>query len=234
MKTTNQVPHYNAFGDMYRDAIINAENPGTWTSDADPASHANIAMKIRIDEQERVVLKYFNKSISVLDLGCGFGRQTYMMAKNNFQVTGVDNSGVFIDIAKALFNRHNLKGEFICASIMDFQDGKKHGQITLFDVVEHFTAEERKQFMKHLAEKICTDKARVVITFPYMNENSIRDRAINIYKSFTSNIEFLSAKKEHPYPIPFRKQFTDVVTPYFNVLDFFPKGDTAYYVLERK
>ena len=191
-------------------------------------------MRERTDIQKNLVKKYFNTAIPVLDLGCGYGRQCYMMARNEFDVTGVDNSSVFIDIGKELIAKHKLNAKFLCASVMDFRSSTKYKQVTLFDVIEHFRSAERIRFMKHLAENICDNGATVILSFPYMNGGSLKDRLINMYKYFTSPISFLSAGKEHPYPIPFKNDFRKIFSPYFNLKECSNNNDTVFFVLEKE
>ena len=230
---SDQIDFYNEFGRLYRDSIINSKDPANWTADPDPESAANRQMRGRTSRQEMLIKKYFVKAFPVLDLGCGYGRQTFMMSKNNFSVIGVDSSRVFIDIGTELFRKHQLGVKFICTSVMDFADDKKQLQITLFDVIEHFTSSDRKKFIRHLAENICDRKAKVILSFPYMNSRSLKDRLINAYKGLTSGIPVLSDKKEHPYPIPYRNEFEELIGPYFRVMEFSNSKDTAFFVLEK-
>jgi 2-polyprenyl-3-methyl-5-hydroxy-6-metoxy-1,4-benzoquinol methylase len=230
---TDQVDHYNEFGRLYHQAIVNSIDPGTWTADPDPSSPINHQMRERIALQEQVVKKYLNTNDEVLDLGCGFGRQSFMMVKNGYKVTGVDSSDILIDIAKELVQKKGLKANFLCDSIWNFNKGKLYKQVTLFDVVEHFRPDDRKIFMHHLAEKICTPGATVIITIPYMSSGSVKHILINAYKSFTSNFPALSAKKEHPYPLPYKSTIESLLSPFFKLKEYLHNSDTAFFILER-
>ncbi|MBU4511815.1 class I SAM-dependent methyltransferase [Patescibacteria group bacterium] len=52
----------------------------------------------------------------VLDLGCGGGKHLFYLAKNGFEVYGVDLSKEAINTAKKQFRDHKLKGKFIVGS----------------------------------------------------------------------------------------------------------------------
>ena len=75
-------------------------------------------MKKRIDQQKELIAEYFTNKFTVLDIGCGFGRQAVLLAKMGFKVTGTDTSDVFIQIASKLFEKNNYKGEFLCTDII--------------------------------------------------------------------------------------------------------------------
>lgn len=53
----------------------------------------------------------------VLDLGCGAGRHSYFMAKENLDVYGVDISAEGIAYTEKMFKQDNLKGQFKVGTI---------------------------------------------------------------------------------------------------------------------
>lgn len=53
-----------------------------------------------------------------LDLGCGDGVQTAYLAKQGWQVTGVDISATIIEVAKATARREQVDCEFIVADVL--------------------------------------------------------------------------------------------------------------------
>jgi SAM-dependent methyltransferase len=231
---SDQISYYNNFGIKYKDAIVNSHDPSVWTSDMKEGGVIFLKMKNRISEQERFILTHFSTAKRVLDLGCGFGRQVYLMARNGYDVVGVDNSQIFIDIAESILKKKQLKGKLICDSAQYFQTGEKFDQITFFDVLEHIKPTERIQFLNHVKEKLCSKKAKLIISFPYVNTNSIKDSIVNIIKSLTYRIPALASGKEHPYPIPSRPQFEKLYDKLFTLLEHKVIDDTAFYVLEVK
>ena len=230
---SDQIDFYNNFGKLYKSSILNSEDPARWTTDTNPQSRINMLMKERTDMQERTCNKYFKIEMPVLDLGCGFGRQTFMLAKNGFSTVGVDSSMVFTDIGRELFRKHNLNGVFLCDSVISYIPETTFSQVTLFDVIEHFEPSLRGKVVKHIAEHICSDDALVIFTFPFINPYSVFDTLMNMYKTITFRIEPIAKRKEHPYPLPTFKSFSKIIAPWFETVEYFHSTDTAFFVLKK-
>jgi 2-polyprenyl-3-methyl-5-hydroxy-6-metoxy-1,4-benzoquinol methylase len=54
----------------------------------------------------------FNKSLKILDIGCGTGRHSLELARRGYNVTGIDLSEAMIDKARSLALTENLKIDF--------------------------------------------------------------------------------------------------------------------------
>jgi len=54
----------------------------------------------------------YNKTLQILDIGCGTGRHSLELAKRGYEVTGIDLSPSMIEKAKALAQKENLKIDF--------------------------------------------------------------------------------------------------------------------------
>lgn len=70
----------------------------------------------------RFVARNYYKSksrqdVKFMDLGCGAGASSWYLAREGFQVTGVDGSQSAIDKAKIYLEKENLKAEF---KVVDF------------------------------------------------------------------------------------------------------------------
>src|SRR4051812_34238603 len=113
-----QEQYYNQFGAQHKAAIINSPEPHLWTTDAHSNGAVYQEMKKRVANQEHFIDKYFDRNAKVLDIGCGFGRQAYLLARKGFSVFGIDTSKVFVDIAKDLFAKHNYQSSFACVDLM--------------------------------------------------------------------------------------------------------------------
>src|SRR5436190_7076781 len=113
-----QVNYYNHFGKRYEDSILSCPEPESWTTDYKEKGRVYQEMKVRVAQQQQLILTHFDKNIPVLDIGCGFGRQAFLLAKNGFNVMGIDTSDIFIKIAQRLFERYNYKGIFLCTDFL--------------------------------------------------------------------------------------------------------------------
>ena len=70
----------------------------------------------------RLFIKYLNKGDKVLDAGCGFGRDSFFLAKHGFEVWGVDISSKAIKRAKRNFKARNLHFSVGDIQNLDFKD----------------------------------------------------------------------------------------------------------------
>lgn len=55
----------------------------------------------------------FNKSLSILDVGCGTGRHSIELAKRGYNLTGIDLSGSMLRIAREKAEKNNLLIKFL-------------------------------------------------------------------------------------------------------------------------
>jgi len=82
----------------------------------------------------KTLKKYGKKNIqNILDLGCGTGSHSVLLAKKGFSITGIDRSKQALDIARAKFNANNQKGKFLRKDFKNFQlNSKADACISLF------------------------------------------------------------------------------------------------------
>ena len=86
-------------------------------------------------DNEVEFLRQYCDSCSVLDMGCGSGRHSIVLAELGYSVTAVDNSERLIDKAKA--SSKNMQGlRFTVSDIRKYRDKAKYDMaICLFDVI---------------------------------------------------------------------------------------------------
>jgi 2-polyprenyl-3-methyl-5-hydroxy-6-metoxy-1,4-benzoquinol methylase len=226
---SNQVDYYNQFATKHRYEILGSDDPSIWTTDIEQNGPIFQEMKKRIQRQKEHIVENFAVDKPVLDLGCGFGRQSFMMAKSGFRVVGVDNSSIFIEIADTLFDMHRLEGNFICSSILDFYTDEKFEQILLLDVLEHFKLNKRIMLLKHIAKNICSKNSKLLVTFPSTSEFSIRQKIDNLLKYFSYYQEM---DQEHPYYIPNKKGFYRITKDLFSIAQYQIYCSTAFFTLK--
>jgi len=82
----------------------------------------------------KTLRKYGKKNIqNILDIGCGTGSHSILLAKKGFTITGIDRSKQALDIARAKFNASNQKGKFLRKDFKNFQlTSKVDACISLF------------------------------------------------------------------------------------------------------
>jgi len=82
----------------------------------------------------KMLKKYGKTNIqNVLDIGCGTGSHSVLLAKKGFSITGIDKSKQALDIARKKFDSNNQKGEFLIKDFKNFQlSSKVDACISLF------------------------------------------------------------------------------------------------------
>jgi len=95
------------------------------------------------------LLKEKNITGSVLDIGCGGGRNSVYFAQQGFDVTGIDYTKSAIRLSKLLANEKNVDVDFKVFDIIKDDPGE-------FDIVidfgcfHHLVPEQRKKYLEHL------------------------------------------------------------------------------------
>jgi len=98
----------------------------------------------------------YPKKGSVLDLGCGQGRDAIALARLGYSVTGIDNSKIGIDQMLQIGKAEKLKLEGQVGDIYSF-DGFNEFDIILLDSMFHFAKEDREKeigFLKKIVANI--------------------------------------------------------------------------------
>lgn len=223
---SSQEEYYNNFGKLYKTAILASLRPHLWTTDADTNGKVHEEMKRRIARQEHFVDKHFFSGQPVLDVGCGFGRQAFLLASKGFTVFGIDTSRVFVDIAKALFAKHGYPGEFACANLMKHKLNTAYKNVLLLDVLEHIIPHRRRTFMQRVYG--ATQPGGIVImSLPHDTAGMTWKKRIKQYIPYYTN------KEEHPYAIPQRGNVEQISRNLFTVEDSLVTEETDYYILKR-
>lgn len=227
-----QVNYYNHFGELYEDSILSCPEPELWTTDYKEKGRIYKEIKQRIEQQQQLILTYFDKNIPVLDIGCGFGRQAVLLAKNGFDVTGIDTSDVFIRIAQKLFEHHNYKGSFFCTDPVSEVIHGKYKQLLLLDVLEHIRPVKRSLLIKNIYE-MAEPGAVLIISLPHVKSRLTSQLNNNVRRRITQHFPYFLNKEEHPYPVPQKRDIYRLITGSFTLNKFIESEETDYYVLQR-
>jgi 2-polyprenyl-3-methyl-5-hydroxy-6-metoxy-1,4-benzoquinol methylase len=189
-------------------------------------------MKSRINLQEKFIEKYFRNNRDILDIGCGFGRQAFLLAKKGFSLVGIDTSEIFISIAKRLFDTHHYSGTFYCADILSTQLNQTFNQILILDVLEHVVSSKRKKFFEKI-HSLTEEKGLIILSLPHVKKRFSSQLNNRIRKLFTQYLHYFRNREEHPFPIPQKGEILKLTRGRFSVIDFLETADTDYYVLEK-
>ena len=102
------------------------------------------------------------KDKTILDIGCGSGRVSFLLAKEGAKVTGIDYSENMIELAKKYLKTLNLDIDFFTSDFMtDFPENRKYDismAIGVFDYIQDPTPFLSK------TQKITNEK--IVASFP--------------------------------------------------------------------
>jgi len=115
-------------------------------------------------------LKEF-KVKKVIDMGCGFGHLSIILAKNGFTVKAIDISKEAIERVKEIANRENVKIKTEVSPIQRFKIKEKFDAITCNSVLDHMELKEAKKCTQ-VMKNILKNKGILFISFDgYEEEN---------------------------------------------------------------
>lgn len=83
------------------------------------------------------------KSVKILDLGCGPGKDSWFLAREGFDVYGIEQSESAIEMARARFANDGLKGTFIAGDAKELHFGQEFFDAVIDDVsLQHNSIKE--------------------------------------------------------------------------------------------
>lgn len=221
-----QTEYYNQFGAQHKAAILACKEPHLWTTDYHRNGVIAVEMTKRVRNQEHFIDAFFDSSFPVLDIGCGFGRQAFLLAKKGFVVYGIDTSDVFVNIARELFAKHRFEGRFECVDLMKKGVEGTFRNVLLFDVLEHIIPFKRRKFITRIAT-LTAPKGIVIVSLPHERNDG------NWKKWIKQFIPYYTNKEEHPFLIPDKKNVENLINGLFTIEDSLRTEETDYYVLKR-
>lgn len=129
--------------------------------------------QLKIGANERLISLYkrllkagLKSNSTVLELGCGVGIFTKLLAKKikTGTVEAIDLSQKSVEIAEKNINKTNFI--FKTANVVNYNPVNNNIDfITLLDVIEHIPLDEHNSLFNNIS-KICSDKTLVIINFP--------------------------------------------------------------------
>lgn len=118
-----------------------------------------------------------NKIRKILDLGCGSGRHIIFLAKNNFEVYGMDNSKSGLKHTKLLLNKLDLKAKIKrgnCFRKFPYKDRFFDAVISI-QVIHHARIVDIKRCVSEI-KRVLRPNGIIFITVPKNKKNKFRSR----------------------------------------------------------
>ena len=113
------------------------------------------------------ILKY-KKQGSVLDLGCGKGKNAIFLAENGFKVEGIDISKLAIKEAKERVKEKNLKISFKALDMGRLKYNKKYDIIINNRILHYFKKEKGLEIIKNMQKN--TDRGGINLISAFIAE----------------------------------------------------------------
>ena len=223
----DQNKYYSEFAVNYRDDILSSVDPSLWTTDLNTNGPISARMKVRIETLKRIVKEHFSREFPVFDIGCGFGRQAFVLAKEGFRIKGTDTNKDFIELARDIFRKHKLGGEFHCTQNEDHLSDEKFRQVVLLEVLEHIPAGKRKRFISSVSN-VCFRSSKIIISVPRIKPG-FKSQLLNVSKYILSSF---FKNDEHPYPVPGENDIKKILGKYFFIIARVVNNETAFYICE--
>ena len=129
--------------------------------------------KRECDFLEQLFRRYSQgKPKTILDLGCGTGGHTLMLARRGYRVTGIDASRSMLRIAEEKCRRQGLQVKFYQEKLHSFRLKKKFDVIIcMFSVIDYLTKDtELRQAFQNVARHMKED---ALFIFDFWHEEAV-------------------------------------------------------------
>lgn len=117
----------------------------------------NILTQERNVKEASIIVKHLPKKCKkILDAPCGYGRITNNLAGRGFDLTGIDISSYFIDLAKKEARNKNLKVSYVMGDIFKKNvSGKFDAVLNIFTSIGYLDSEKKNElFIKKLCHYV--------------------------------------------------------------------------------
>ena len=150
------------------------------------------------DAEEHINLILNNVQIpqnaNVLDMACGAGRHSILMARKKYNVTAVDLSENLLSIAKKSAQNENLKINFIQSDIRDFSSSKKFNLVlNLFTSFGYFETDEENYAVLKKAYNLLDTNGFFVLD--YFNTEFLTKNLVEYSKDDLGDGEIIQQRK---------------------------------------
>ncbi len=142
---------------------------------------------------EMLLGDYDFRGKKVIEMGCGTGINTILMAKRGARVTFLDFSRDALEIVRRNMEREGVDGELVLGDMLECDFRGEFDLVHSEGVIEHFTGPARQRVVDKHAEA-CQRGGRVLIIVPQMGSLMYRLGKFMAEKSRT-----WIHGREHPY-----------------------------------
>jgi len=112
------------------------------------------------------LIKYLPSSAKVLDLGCGEGRNSFFLARNNFNVTAIDISKEGIKKLKEFAKKEKLKIKAEVSDVKSYlQDCERFDAIIVMYVLQFIDEKNIFKVIKNIQSKTKPSGLNVIAAF---------------------------------------------------------------------
>ncbi len=127
-----------------------------------------------VDLLEAVFTRYAARPVRrVLDLGCGTGNHSLVLAERGYDVLGVDRNEAFVEVAKEKARDRDRPPRFVVGDMRDLgKVGRFDALISMFGAFDHVPRAEVGDALRGFREGLEPDG---VLAFEWWNESGARD-----------------------------------------------------------
>lgn len=116
----------------------------------------DVLTKERNEKEIKIIEKYIKNKKTILDIPCGYGRISNILAANGYNVTGVDINKFFINIAINEMKAKNLKAIYIIDDLIKYNTKNKYDVVlNIFTSIGYYESEAKNiQSINHLCKLV--------------------------------------------------------------------------------
>ena len=122
--------------------------------------YGNVLTEERTESEIQFLIEELGltKSMSILDVGCGFGRHSIKLAKIGHHVTGIDRMDGFITAARKRADYEGLKINFIKKDMRHVEFNEEFDRaLLLFTAFGYFSDDENLEVLQNISKALVPD-----------------------------------------------------------------------------
>ena len=157
--------------------------------DKNAESFANGTAEIKFSEMQDMFLSKLKIGASILDFGCGSGRDTKYFLQKGYKVTALDGSAELCRIAGEKTGIHVIQMDF-----NDFNEQDRYDGIWACSSILHLPKKELRNVLLHMEKALHSDGI-IYTSFKYGDFSGMRDGRYftdfneNSFKTFVAEID---------------------------------------------